>query len=230
METRKRDFSGLDRSRAAAQIQQMQAMITRHSRSVLLMKRVLPAIGVLLLIALAVVPNLRTGPAADRVSYRIPTDGQARGAQSRIAQARYRGTDKSGQPYTLTATTAIQQGEGRMALANPEGDISLKSGAWVMLKSANGLYHQKTQILGLDGKVILYRDDGTTMQTAHATINLHTGTADGTDPVAASGPFGTLSAAQGFSMTDRGADVVFHGPATLVLDQVGQLTAPGGGQ
>ena len=49
----------------------------------------------------------------------------------------------------------------------------------------------------------LYRDDGTTMVTASASIDLKPGAAAGGEPTHAEGPFGTLDA-QGFTLTDKG--------------------------
>jgi lipopolysaccharide export system protein LptC len=88
-----------------------------------------------------------------------------------------------------------------------------------MLKSDTGMFDQKQQVLGLKGNVTLYRNDGTTMTGPEARIDLKKGSATSTSPVQAAGPFGTLDASGGFTITDRGADVVFNGPATLVLTQ-----------
>ena len=71
--------------------------------------------------------------------------------------------DQRGQPFTLTADAATDQGADDVALRQPEGDITLNSGAWLMLKSSSGLFRQKSQQLGLAGDVTLYRNDGTTM-------------------------------------------------------------------
>ena len=63
----------------------------------------------------------------------------------------------------------------------------------------------------------LYRDDGTTLITGSAAIDLRRGAAAGSAPVHATGPFGTLSAEGGFTLLDKGADILFVGPARLVL-------------
>jgi lipopolysaccharide export system protein LptC len=133
--------------------------------------------------------------------------------------AQYRGIDANGQPFTLTATTANQRGANDIALARPQGDITLHSGAWIMLKSDTGVFDQKRQVLGLNGNVTLYRNDGTTMTGPDAKIDLKQGSATSASPVQAAGPFGTLNAAGGFTITDRGTDVVFNGPVKLTLMQ-----------
>jgi lipopolysaccharide export system protein LptC len=189
----------------------------RRNRFVILSKTLLPVIAVAILIALVLAPSMRAGPGADRITYKVPSS--VPNAASTMEGAQYRGIDDNGQPFTLTAIKAHQRDETHIALAQPQGDITLHSGAWIMLKSDTGLFDQKLQALNLSGNVTLYRNDGTTMTGPDARIDLKQGSASSTSPVQAAGPFGTLNAAGGFSITGRGADVVFNGPATLVLDQ-----------
>lgn len=197
---------------------EMIAAMAKRSRGVSFLKAVLPAAAVLLLIALAVAPGLRSGPAADRVTYKVQ-NGSGAASASRMDDAQYRGVDQHGQPFTLTADSANQQSGDNVALANPQGDITLASGAWLMLKSDAGLFDQKLQTLGLSGTVTLYRNDGTMVTAPAASIDLKQGSAASSAPVQAAGPFGTLNAAGGFLLTDRGADVLFNGPVTMVLNQ-----------
>lgn len=193
--------------------------IARRSLTVTTLKKTLPAAAAILLIALALAPSWRAGPDANRVTYHVhATPGDT--ATSRMQGAQYHGTDQQGQPFTVTADSAIQKNDDELALTGPVGDITLKSGAWLELRSKTGLFHQKSDKLGLTGNVTLYRNDGSTMNVAHADIDLHAGTAMSRSPVQAQGPFGTLTAANGFLLTNRGADITFNGPATLTLTQV----------
>jgi lipopolysaccharide export system protein LptC len=191
--------------------------LARRNRLVGVTKTLLPLIAVVILVALVLAPTLHEGPGADRITYKVPANVPA--AASTMQGAQYRGIDQNGQPFTLTANTANQRGANDIALAKPQGDITLHSGAWIMLKSDTGMFDQKQQVLGLKGNVTLYRNDGTTMTGPEARIDLKKGSATSTSPVQAAGPFGTLDASGGFTITDRGADVVFNGPATLVLTQ-----------
>jgi lipopolysaccharide export system protein LptC len=186
-------------------------------------KRSLPVAAALLLVALALAPSLRAGPDANRVTYRVQT-GDAATTISRMSEAKYHGLDAHGEPFTLTAGSASQIDSNEIALQKPTGDISLKSGAWLELKSETGLFHQRSQQLGLNGNVTLYRNDGTIMTAPVAMIDLKQGNASSKAPVQVQGPFGTLNAANGFNLTDHGADVVFNGPATMVLVQAGAPT------
>lgn len=194
------------------------AAIARRSLRVTVVKKTLPVAAAALLVALAIAPSWRSGPDANRVTYHVQ-NAQAAGAASKMQGAQYHGMDQQGQPFTLTADSVDDEGSDNMALTQPTGDMTLKSGAWLMLKSDTGLYHQKSQKLDLSGHVTLYRNDGTTMNAPTAQIDLRTGSAGSASPVQVQGPFGTLNAAGGFVLTNRGADVTFVGPATLILTQ-----------
>ena len=206
-------LDGLKRRRAVA----ASSDIARRSQAVIWAKRLLPALALLLLVILAIAPNLGLGPATDRVVYH-PRVGGAQ-TQSSMQSAQYRGVDQHGQPFTLTADEASERGPNDVQLAKPEGDITLHSGAWLMLRSDTGVFNQKADTLALSGNVTLYRNDGTVMTAPRAAIDLREGTAGSQDPVAAQGPFGTLNAAGGFHLTGRGTDVIFNGPVSLTLTE-----------
>jgi lipopolysaccharide export system protein LptC len=194
------------------------ASISRHSLTVVTLKKILPVAAVILLVALAVAPSLRFGPDSNRVTYHIQKTASSNTA-SRMQDAKYHGIDEHGQPFTLTANAATDQGSDNVTLEQPEGDITLNSGAWLVLKSDAGLFHQKSQTLGLNGNVTLYRNDGTTLNVAKADIDLRQSSASSAAPVTVQGPFGTLNALNGFSITGHGTDILFKGPVTLVLAQ-----------
>ena len=193
------------------------ARIARRSLTVAALKKALPAAALLLLVALVMAPSWHAGPAANRVTYRIQNTGSDNA--SHMQGAKYHGMDQHGQPFTLTANTADERGSDILALSAPMGDITLKDGAWLLLKSDHGTFHQKAQVLGLNGNVTLYRNDGTIMTAPSATIDLRAGSAASTAPVQVQGPFGTINAKNGFVLADRGAELTFNGPATMVLTQ-----------
>ena len=191
--------------------------LSRRSGRVDLLKLIFPGIAVLLLVVLAFAPSWRSGPDANRVTYhlsKIQND-----ATSSMEDATYHGIDQQGQPYVITATSVVQKAAGTMTLASPQASMALKSGLWMMLKSDSGAYLQKADDLNLANNVTLYRNDGTVMTTSQASINLRASSAMGTAPVQVSGPFGVLKAQNGFTLADHGDQIMFHGPATLTLNQ-----------
>jgi lipopolysaccharide export system protein LptC len=178
-------------------------------------KRLLP-LGALMLLSLVILwPEISQHNPA-RVSYRLATGTDA-ADQGSMTKAHYEGIDQSGLPYTMTADQAVQTDSDTVVLTKPAGDMTMKSGSWLMVQSRDGIYHAHAQHLDLSNHVVLYRDDGTTVRTSKAHVDLKAGTASGHETVNADGPFGTLDA-HGFAITDRGTLLHFSGPAKLVLD------------
>ncbi|MGC8468611.1 MAG: LPS export ABC transporter periplasmic protein LptC [Acetobacteraceae bacterium] len=192
--------------------------IARRRLLVTWSKRLLPLAALALLAATALWPDIDPAGKGTRMTFRA-ADGVTTTGDS-MRGARYRSVTAAGEPFTLTAARAVQAGEGTVRLFRPKGDITLKSGAWLTLQAATGLYHQRSRTLDLATRVTLYRDDGTRLTTSSAAIDLAGGTATGKEPTRASGPFGTLTAT-GFTVRDQGAVIDFTGPTRLVLDGAG---------
>jgi len=177
-------------------------------------KRLLPLVALALLLLVAFYPELNGNGDRSRISYRradvTPDGGQ-------LSEAHYDGVDSTGRPYTVTAARVLQVGPERTDLEAPKADMLLQSGEWLMVQARRGVFAQKSNRLDLAGDVTLYRDDGTTLETEAASIDLRANAAAGNEMVHAEGPFGVLDA-QGFTVLDRGAVVQFTGPARLVLN------------
>lgn len=192
--------------------------IARRRLAINLAKWVLPATAAVLLAMIALWPEIQRIAGATRANV-AHLAGEVEGG--RLIDARYNGIDDKGRPYTVTAATAWQMDAERVGLTMPKGDITLQNGTWLMLTSKEGTYVQKLNQLDLVKDVTLYRDDGTTIQTASASIDLKAGAAAGSEPVHAEGPFGTLDA-HGFTVMDNGSSIDFSGPAHVVLNGAGQ--------
>lgn len=189
--------------------------IARRRWLVVWTKRLLPlaALGLLSLIALW--PEIDKVQDQSRVTFRRVSGDTGNGAM--VTDARYRSVDDRGRPYTVTAATATQVGSDRVNMTKPMGDVTLQSGSWLMLQAHRGVYMRHLGQLDLQGDVTLYRDDGTTLHSPTATIDLNQGAAASNSQVHAEGPFGTLDA-QGFALVDKGQVIQFTGPARMVLN------------
>lgn len=191
------------------------ARIARRRLLITWSKRLLPMLALVLLASIALWPEIARQTAAGRAALRgwsasITASGQ-------MVNARYHGVDEKNRPYTLTATTATQVTPERVNLTDPKGDVLMESGNWLMLKARRGVYMQHLSQLDLEGDVTLYRDDGTTLHSATAALDLRAGAGTSNDITNAEGPFGTLDA-MGFALVDKGAVIQFVGPARLVLN------------
>jgi lipopolysaccharide export system protein LptC len=191
--------------------------IARRRFLITVTKWLLPMAAMALLASIALWPEVEDSAikARMRMSH---VSGDVDGGK--LLDARYNGVDEKGRPYTVTAATAWQIDPERVGLTMPKGDITMESGTWLMLTSKEGTFMQHQNQLDLAKDVTLYRDDGTTMHTQSASLDLKAGAAAGSDPVHAEGPFGVLDA-QGFTVMDKGAAIDFPGPAHLVLNGAG---------
>jgi lipopolysaccharide export system protein LptC len=188
--------------------------LARRRIAITLTKWLLPAGALLLLASIALWPQIDRARDSARIAFQRMA-GEVGGAH--MTDARYHGVDDRGRPYTVTAATAQQDGPDRINLTVPKADITLQDGTWLMLQSKLGVYLQRSSQLDLSQAVTLYRDDGTTLVTASASVDLKNGAAASADPTHAEGPFGILDS-QGFTVTDKGTAIQFAGPAHLVLN------------
>jgi lipopolysaccharide export system protein LptC len=211
-------LSGAIAARALRRRMPSRAAIIRRRRMVALLKHFLPLVAFTLLAVLALWPEIV--PEVDRA--RVSVQRLAPETESgQMKEASYHGVDDRDRPYTVTATIAQQDGPERINLTAPKADMSLASGNWIYVTAKQGVYLQHAGQLDLSGDVTLYRDDGTTMQTDSAAIDLKQGAAVGAEMVHAEGPSGTLDA-QGFSLVDRATTIQFSGPGHMVLNQRGR--------
>jgi lipopolysaccharide export system protein LptC len=187
-----------------------------YSGMIATLKILLPlsALGLILLVALW--PQFLL----DGGRFRLVSEGVESAGIDRLSMVnpRFEGTDSREQPFTVSAERAMQDVENKdlIELIRPKADITLENGAGVALKAAHGLYRRDREILNLTGGVDLVHDRSTEISTASAEVDLAAGTAEGTEPVAAKGPFGELSS-EGFRVADRGAVVEFTGRTRLLL-------------
>jgi lipopolysaccharide export system protein LptC len=193
-----------------------QAPFIRRRWAVRIAKYILPVLGLSLLLSIAIWPELSRSLQNGRVTWRrlAAIDPDA----GEMIRPRYRGVDERQRPYTISADTADRAGPERMNLVAPVGDVTLQNGTWLLLRAKTGVFIQHANELDLANAVTLYRQDGTIMRSATATMNLKLGAATSNDYTHAEGPFGTLDA-EGFTMVDKGSVIQFHGPAKLVLNE-----------
>ncbi len=190
--------------------------IARRRVMLTLTKWLLPLGALLLLASVALWPEIARVKDQGRIAFRRAFSVEP--DSGRMREPRYRGVDERGRPYTITADSALQSGPLRIDLVEPKGDLVPEGGGWVMVEAREGVFIQHAGQLDLSHDVVLYRDDGTVMRTQSAAVDVKQGAAASDDMTHAEGPFGVLDA-QGFTLTDKGAAIQFHGPARLVLNE-----------
>lgn len=179
-------------------------------------KRLLPIAAVGLLATIALWPEIESASDRGRVAFRRVVE--VRPDALHVIDPRYQGVDEQNRPYTVTAASAVQSGtEEVVQLQVPRADLELSDGGWVYLEAREGRFDKPRNQLDLAGRVTIHHDDGTQVVTEHAQLDIAGGNAEGDDPVAAQGPFGTLTG-EGFRLYDRGQVVIFTGNARAVLE------------
>ena len=189
--------------------------IRRRRAMVGLTKWSLPVLALALLGSIAIWPEIVRVRDQSRVAFRRAF--QVEPENGMMQQPRYHGVDERGRPYTITAASARETSPERFALVAPKGDVVTESGSWIYVQAKDGVFRQHASLLDLSHDVVLYREDGTTLNTDAAAMDLKAGAAASAEKTHSEGPFGTLDA-QGFSLTDKGAVIQFAGPAHLVMN------------
>lgn len=187
-----------------------------HSRRVALLKRVLPAIGLSLMLLVAVWPRL--APLLERIRFTLPAIDLREARELRMLNPRYLGTDRENRPFVVTAAVGQQVPDNAnlMSLEKPKADLQAHDGATVVVTAATGIYQSQAQILDLFGNVKLVHQNGTEFTTDTARLNVASNSAQGDDPVEGHGPSGDVKA-QGFRILDKGDTLIFTGNADVVL-------------
>jgi len=188
----------------------------RYSRRVTLLKRLLPVIGVALLVLVAIWPRLV--PLLESVRFGFPVIDLREAHELRMLNPRYAGVDRENRPYVVTSAIGRQASnrDDLMSLERPRAEMTMRNGALVVVTAATAMYQSQAQLLDLFGDVNLVRDDGTRFATNTAHVDVAADSAVGNDPVTGHGPAGNITA-QGFRVVDRGNTIVFIGKSNLLL-------------
>jgi lipopolysaccharide export system protein LptC len=187
-----------------------------YSRRVALLKRMLPAFGVLLLLLIAVWPRL--APIWERMRFAFPAIDLREARELRMLNPRYAGVDRLGRPYIVTAAVGHQVPDRQdlMSLDAARADMKSHSGADVVVTADTGVYQSQAQLLDLFRNVTLTHENGTRFVTQTARLDVAHNTAEGNDPVEGHGPSGDIKS-QGFQIYDKGDTVVFTGRSETLL-------------
>jgi lipopolysaccharide export system protein LptC len=188
----------------------------RYSRLVAVLKRVLPAIGLILLLLVAVWPRL--GTLLESVRLAFPAIDLREARELRMVGPRYAGIDRLNRPYLVTAAIGRQvpNRDDLMSLEQPRAQMTVHAGASIVVTAATGVYQSQAQLLDLFDDVNLIHENGTRFKTQSAHVDVSSNNAEGHDPVDGHGPSGDITA-QGFRILDKGDTIIFTGRSNLLL-------------
>ena len=165
----------------------------RYSRFVALMKRLL-SLGALLTIATVLAFFfVQRMPRQLQMTYerlgRIEND-------LTMVKPRLAGADAKGNPFVITADSAIQDAHNpkKASLKNLEADLTVDKGNWINARAKAGMVDMDSGALELRGGISVFTATGYELHTASASANLKQSVIHGHEAVTGQGPQGTLRA------------------------------------
>jgi lipopolysaccharide export system protein LptC len=191
-----------------------------HSRLVDLLKYLLPASALVLILLVALWPQLigsYGGLIAPLLDRQLPAT-----EAMRMHEARYVGMTREAKPYEVTAVSAYMNPmrPNRVQLDSLAADIPAAGSRDVHIVAPKGTYFRANGKLDLGGGIVLTTSDGYRFQTESAMVNLAGSQVVGSQPVAGRGPAGKLSADR-FEIQEGGKVLRFEGRVKVTLKQTG---------
>ncbi len=163
-----------------------------HDLKVRLLAVVLPGLVGVVAAAMVVGPMFSRG----EISFLLDrTKVAATNERLRVDQAMYRGEDKDGRPFTLTAGSAVQISlkDPIVRMQNLAARIRLSDGP-AELTAARGFYDYRAETVRVEGPVSFSTADGYAITTQNVLIDLNNRRMQGSGGVKGTIPAGTFSA------------------------------------
>jgi lipopolysaccharide export system protein LptC len=190
----------------------------RHSRFVRFLRFAIPA-GIA---AIAVIILVATFFNPFRLIAAFPIDpGKISLSGTKIVMElpRLTGFTTDSRPYELTARAAAQDltKPDVLELKDITAVVELKDGQHVTIKSINGVYDTKGEMLKLNDHITLNSTSGYEGRLSEATVNVTSGNVVSENPVELKLPNGLLNANR-LEIVENGALILFSGGVELNLD------------
>lgn len=203
-----------DRARTERQL--WAASGSSHDRLIAILRLVLPAAIVALVILLALAP-LTVGR---DISFVLSKDSvEVARERMRVTTATYRGEDSKGQPFELSAGSAVQVSsrDPVVRLHSLAAKIQLQDGP-ARIDAGQGRYDMDSEKVAIDGKVLFRSADGYHIETRDVGIDLKTRQVASQGRVDGRMNIGTF-AGDRFTADLNSRVVVLEGRARLHIDQ-----------
>lgn len=189
-----------------------------------LLKRVLPWVTGVVLIAVLAWPFIRQSSDSVTLSYK---DLVGKSEQVRIAGATYTGLDDQQRPFRVTAAEGMQERSDSdfAALQDVTAEMELSDQNQVTLTSESGRYDRSQNLLRLAQGIQVETTTGYVLNTEAALVDMATNTASGAAAVVGQAPFGNFTA-QGFTLNVDTHHLVLQGGVKVRLDPGKRATDP----
>lgn len=176
----------------------------RRSRTIRLLRILLPALIVLIFAGLA-------GSVAWSTFSAQPRQAQGEDEPIRLINPRFVGRDSKGRAFVLTAESAVRDRADyqRVLLKNPALVLDEGGPDQLRLRGVDGVFHEATGKLALSNGVQM-ADLKNTFQTASSLFDTKTGELVGSGPIQGSGGLGEITA-ESYGVYGEGDRMVFKG-------------------
>lgn len=212
-------FAGLAREDILRRRRQM-GRWKRRSAVVRTLRVVLPALCVAIVAAIAGLAGINT--------FLLRTAShQPAQPQIRMLKPHFQGRNDSGQPFLITADSAVRDDvdASRVELDRPVFMQGSSPADQTRVSSDHGVYREDTHMLDLEGDVTLDSANGYHFVSAHALVDTEKNNVDGDRPVTGHGPLGQL-AASAYAVRNGGAYLYFNGHVRTRIEHGGPAAAP----
>jgi lipopolysaccharide export system protein LptC len=182
-----------------------------HARALRFLRYLLPAVALSLIGLVVAWPQLMGSGSGLIAPMLVP--GQIEGGDvMRMHNPRYVGRTSDAEPFAVTAASARLDPTqpNRIHLDQLAADIATASTRQVRLLAVSGVYDRDTENVNLSGGIEVTTSDGYHFETPSALLKLDRGRVVGEEPIAGSGPSGTI-AAERFEFRDGGEVLRFNG-------------------
>ena len=165
----------------------------RYTRFVVVMRRALLG-AVIVLVGIVVAYSLMPRQ-QQRMAMTFEKMGNVAGDLAMI-KPKLNGTDSNGNPFTVTADSAVQNSKNlrQATLRNVEADLTTEDGQWLNVTATHGALDSQARTLQLVGDISAFSDQGYEVHTDLAKVDLNKGTVIGPHHVKGQGPSGTFEA------------------------------------
>ena len=170
-------------------------------------------------LALAVTSWLGFLDSRNDVSLEIKDVKKTEPREVQLTGARYRGLTPNGKPYEITSVLANEatDGSGRVEMDQPTATVTMQNGSIINLRSEEGIFNKKTDIVTMTGKVIVLQPDkNLQLDTEALKADLRAGEMQSNTPVLVQDIDRRINA-DSMRVYDNGSRIIFGGTAKMII-------------
>lgn len=190
----------------------------RHSALIRLLRKLLPALCLVIVVALAAWATMST------LLWRSDAGKARSNSEIRMLKPNFQGRTEAGKPYLVTAASAFRDNadSAKVTLERPVLMLGAGGPEWTKVTAGTGVYREDTHMLDLRGQVTLDDYRGNHMVTEHALVDTQKSNVQGDTAISGHGPLGAI-AASSYALEDGGAHVRFVGRVKSRLEHAARL-------